>query len=190
MLGMKDFFSANVRGRNVLLLFIAATTVYLVMLLVTIPKLLVFSNGKKILDMMPGGYNTAYVVDLLKSLGEEGRLYYLTTQLPLDFLYPGLFAVAYALIFIFFLRRINKHETAWRLIAFLPVVAGIADYIENFGIISMIRTFPNVSAGLVGFSSAMSVAKASATTVYFISLLFLFVVVIASRLRQRPGATG
>lgn len=125
------------------------------------------------------------MVDLLRSLGAEGRSYYLTKQLPLDFLYPGLFAVTYALVFIFFLRRINKQNTMWSYIAFLPVIAGAADYMENIGIIFMIKSFPDVSADFVRVSSGMSVLKASCTTFYFIALLILLSVVSIDHLRHR-----
>lgn len=49
--------SADVKGQRILLLFLVTTSVYLVMLLVTIPNLMTFSGGKKIMDMMPGGYS-------------------------------------------------------------------------------------------------------------------------------------
>lgn len=183
---MRNLFSGPIKGRGILFLFIITTTVYLIMLLVTIPKLMTFSNGEPIMDMMPGGYAAPYVADLLQSLGDEGRSYYLTKQLPLDFAYPGLFAITYSLIFIYFLRQINRHDTWWRLIALLPVIAGLADYLENISIISMINQFPNVSTTLVKFSSMVSIVKASATTIYFLFLVVLLVTVAIIKARHRP----
>lgn len=177
--------SIPVKGRNIFVLFIATTVIYTLMLTITIPKLMTFSGGKKIIDMMPGGYNTSFVVDLLGALGEEGRSFYLTRQLPLDFIYPVAFAVTYALIFVFFLRKINRHDSPWKFIALLPVIAGVADYLENIGIIAMLKTYPDISTSLVQLSSSVSVLKASATTVYFVSLIILLVAVGVMKLRQR-----
>lgn len=177
--------SAPVKGRTIFLSFIFTTTIYAVMLMVTIPKLMAFSGGKKIIDMMPGGYNAGFVVDLLDSLGEEGRSFYLTRQLPLDFIYPAAFAVTYALVFLFLLRKINRQDSVSKFIALLPVIAGLADYLENIIIIAMLKTYPDISERLVQFSSSVSIVKASATTAYFVSLIFLLVVVGLMKLRER-----
>ena len=186
---MKNLLSANIKSRNILLLFLATMTIYVIMLVITIPKLMMFSEGKEILDMMPAGYNKAYVTELMTRLSVDGRFYYLTRQLPLDFIYPGLFAYTYALIFIFFLRKIGKHGTSWKFIAYLPVLAGLADYFENICIISILKSFPNVSPILVQFSSTASVVKASSTTIYFISLTILLIAFGIYRIRDR-GLTG
>ena len=67
-------------GKKVLSLFILTNVVYLFMLMVTIPKTMVFSNGMKLLDMLPTGYNQNYVNELFSTLGENGREIYLTNQ--------------------------------------------------------------------------------------------------------------
>ena len=176
---------ADIKGRTIFVLFLITMTVYVVMLTITIPKLMMFSEGKEILDMMPGGYDTAYVRELMTALSEEGRSYYLTKQLPLDFFYPALFAVTYSLIFMFFLRKIGKHQTARRVFAFLPVIAGLADYIENICIIALLKAFPNISADLVLSSSIASVVKASSTTIYFFALTILIIALGISTIRHR-----
>ena len=175
----------GISGRNVFLLFIVTTVIYVVMLSITIPKLLAFSQGKEILDMMPGGYDATYVQELMSALSVEGRSYYLTSQLPVDFIYPAMFAVTYALVFILFLRKVGKHETNWKLIALLPVIAGLADYIENVFIIVILKSFPQISSSVVQFSSFFSIVKASATTLYFISLIILLIIVAVNTLRKR-----
>ncbi len=80
-----------VSGKKVLSLFILTNVVYLFMLMVTIPKTMGFSNGMKLLDMMPTGYNQDYVNKLFRTLGENGREIYLTNQIPVDMIYPLLF---------------------------------------------------------------------------------------------------
>jgi hypothetical protein len=182
---MKNLLSADIKGRTILLLFIATTVVYVVMLVITIPKLMTFSGGKEILDMIPTGYNADYVKDLMESLSGEGRTYYLTKQLPLDFIYPGLFAFTYALIFMFFLKKINTNSSPWQFVALLPIIAGFADYVENVCIISIIEMFPEVSTSLVQFSSVVSVLKAGATTIYFVALIVLLIIAGVRTVRNR-----
>lgn len=46
-------------------------------------------------DASPGCYSPEYAEILLKAIGPIGREVYLTRQLPMDFIYPGLFAVTY-----------------------------------------------------------------------------------------------
>jgi hypothetical protein len=42
---------------------------------------------------MPMGYDESYARHLLDRLGEQGRRYYLTRQIPLDAIYPALLAI-------------------------------------------------------------------------------------------------
>ncbi|WOD43553.1 hypothetical protein [Hwangdonia lutea] len=85
---LKSTIEKNISGKKVLALFILTNLVYVFMLWVTIPKTMVYSNGMKLLDMMPTGYNFNYANELLSTLGDIGRNTYLTSQLPVDMIYP------------------------------------------------------------------------------------------------------
>jgi hypothetical protein len=85
---LTKFIEKNISGIKVLGLFILTNAVYVFMLTVTIPKTMEFSNGMKLLDMMPTGYDFNYVNELFSSLGENGRETYLTSQIPVDMIYP------------------------------------------------------------------------------------------------------
>ena len=65
-------------GKTVLGWFTLTTMVYLIMLFITIPKVMAFSDGMRLLDMMPGGYDLDYVNALFQTLGEQGRAAYLS----------------------------------------------------------------------------------------------------------------
>ncbi len=78
------------------------------MLAVTIPKTMAFSNGMKLLDMMPLGYNAEYVKTLLTTLGADGRAIYLFQQIPIDMIYPFLFAFSYCLTMGYFLKKTQQ----------------------------------------------------------------------------------
>ena len=81
-------------GKVVLALIIPAIIVYFTMLLYTIPQVSAYARGINLFDLSPTGYSFEYAIKLLDTLGSGGRELYLYRQLPLDFIYPGLFAVS------------------------------------------------------------------------------------------------
>lgn len=165
----------NLNGRKIFVFFLLASAVYCTMLFFTIEHLIVLADGYKPLDMLPMGYNQEYVITLLDKLGESGREYYLTKQLPLDFLYPALFAITYSLLFAFLLKKINKLDTKYFYLAYLPIMAGIADYVENLSIIYFLNSYPAITAGSVKMASFFSVVKSAATSLYYVFLIVLVV---------------
>lgn len=178
---MKTFLLKNLQGTKILWLFSVTTAVYLLMILITIPKVAAFADGMKLLDLLPLGYQSEYVYRLMTSLGEDGRNAYLFNQIPLDMVYPGLFAITYALIFAYFLKMIGKLHSSYFYLCYLPVIAGLFDYFENFGIISIILTYPGNSEKLNGVTSVFSVIKSLSTTIYYFSLIFLLLFIGISR---------
>ena len=93
------------KRKKVLILFVLTNIVYAAMLIITIPKTMGFSNGLKLLDMMPMGYDLEYINTLFETLGEKGREVYLYNQIPLDMIYPFLFAISYCLVIGYFLKK-------------------------------------------------------------------------------------
>lgn len=168
---MKKFLVKHIQGRKVLLLFILTNIVYGLMLLFTIPKVMEHSSGLKLLDMMPMGYTAEYAETLFNTLGPEGREAYLYNQIPVDMIYPFLFGISYCLILAYFLNKLNNLKTPFLYLCFLPLIAGIADYLENFGIISLLNNYPDVSNTIVTFTNSFSLIKSSSTTLYFVVLL-------------------
>lgn len=174
---LNKIIERNISGQKVLGLFILTNLVYAFMLLVTIPNTMEFSNGMKLLDMMPTGYDFNYVNKLFSTLGNIGRETYLTRQIPIDMLYPLLFGISYGLVMAYFLKKINKLNTPFIYLCFLPIIAGVADYIENIGIIYMLNSFPNFTETTVNTISMFSVIKSISTSVFFISLLVILILV-------------
>ncbi|KAA9332793.1 hypothetical protein [Adhaeribacter soli] len=184
---MIALIKSNLSGRKVLLLFLLTNVVYATMLLYTIPKLETFSGGMKILDMLPGTYDLAYVRSLFNALGEPGRHFYLTRQLPLDLFYPGLFGISYSLLFGYFLKKLGKLNSRYFYLAFLPLAAGLFDYLENAGIAVMLKSYPDLPPFWVTLTSIFSLLKSSLSSVFFIALL-LAILVFAGRLVFKKSA--
>jgi len=168
---MKSLIERNLGGRKILMLFFLTNIVYTVMLAVTIPLVMRFSGGMKLLDMMPTGYSPAYVNTLLSVLGNEGRNAYLFKQLPVDMIYPGLFGITYCLLLAFIIRKLGKLDGLLFFLCLLPLFSGLFDYCENIGIITMLRMYPDFPSLIANSTSFFSVLKSSFTTVYFITLI-------------------
>ncbi len=180
---MPEPTTKTISGKRILWLFVGTNSVYAIMLLVTIPRVMAFADGMKLLDMLPTGYEAEYVRQLFDALGEDGRNAYLKRQLPLDMIYPGLFAVSYSLIMVYFLSKLGRFKGWVTNLAFLPVVAGLADYLENAGIITMLMKYPNQTYFMVELTSTFSVVKAMSTTVYFVALVVVLVIFAVKKLR-------
>jgi hypothetical protein len=166
----------SISGKKVLGLFILTNLVYLFMLLVTIPKTMGFANGMKLLDMLPTGYNHDYVNKLFIALGEDGREIYLTNQIPVDMIYPLLFGLTYSLLVAYFLKKLNKLKTPLTYLSLLPIIAGIADYLENIGIITMLNSYPDLTETTVIVTNTFSVIKSTTTSIFFIALIVILVI--------------
>jgi hypothetical protein len=172
---MRTLISRNLKGSVIIPIFLSAGIVYAIMLMITIPKVMGFSDGMKILDLMPTGYNAAYVNALMNALGENGRHAYLFIQIPFDMVYPLLFGISLCLIFAFFLKRLGKSEGSLFYICFLPLLSALFDYAENIGIITILNSYPGNSNLLSQITNLFSVLKSSTTTVNFIILIVLFI---------------
>ena len=155
------------------------------MLFVTIPKTIAYSGGMKLLDMMPQGYDSKYVNELFNKLGEEGREVYLFKQIPVDMIYPFLFGMTYSLLIAYFLEKLDKLNTPFFYLCLVPIIAGIADYLENFGIITMLNDFPDLSMTQVNVTNIFTLIKSLSTTLFFLILIVIIILVGVRRLKWK-----
>ncbi|MGB3636485.1 MAG: hypothetical protein WBA39_02685 [Rivularia sp. (in: cyanobacteria)] len=163
----------HLQGRKVLLLFIVANIVYVLMLTVTIPNVMEHTEGMKLLDMMPLGYDAEYVNTLFTTLGQTGRNIYLYRQIPMDMIYPLLFGISFSLLLAYFLNKLNKLKTPFLYLCLLPMLAAMADYAENIGIITLLNDYPEISKNTVTMTNSFSLLKSSCTTLSFVVLIFV-----------------
>lgn len=127
---------------KLLIYFLVTMSIYCLMLGVTIPKLHSLSSGLQIFDMSPI-FDKAYSIALLESLGEQGIKFYLTYQLSLDMLYAVLYAFCYSQILRHFLEKLNFKKASF--LAFLPIISGSFDFLENIIIGVVLYSFPAVN---------------------------------------------
>ena len=180
----------NISGKKVLGLFILTNVVYVFMLTVTIPLTMNFSNGMELLDMIPTGYDLNYVSELFSSLGENGRKTYLTNQIPVDMIYPLLFGLTYCLLLAYFLKKLNKLNAPYTYLCLLPIIAGIADYLENFGIITMLKSYPDLTEIAVKTTNSFSLIKSVSTSVFFIVLIIVLIILGFQALNRKKTSAN
>ena len=162
------------KGKTVLILFLITMAVYTVMLTITIPQVEQYANGIDLFDLSPSGYDLRIARALINNLGDSGTDIYLHRQIPFDFIYPGLFAIAYSLFLTWLFAKSVPTTSPVFYLTFVPVLAGLFDYLENIGIIIMLTT-SNLTDTLVNISSSFTILKSGFTTLFFILLALGFI---------------
>lgn len=180
----QQFLGRYSTGRNVILLIIITQIIYFLMLLYTIPNVMGYANGMKILDLMPTGYSADYAKNLFDELGIAGRDYYLFRQLPLDMIYPFLYALTYSLLLTYLFKKSFNPESILLFLNIIPLLGGFFDYLENIGIIIMLADYPDFSVLLANMTNLFSLLKSISTTLFFILLIVEIVGFIIIKFRK------
>ena len=172
-------------GKVVLALIIPAIMVYFIMLLYTIPQVSAYAPGINLFDLSPTGYSFEYAIKLLDTLGSDGRELYLYRQLPLDFIYPGLFAVSCSMLLCWLFLKTHKMNSKLFYFCYIPVAAGIFDYFENIFIVNILTSYPNVSEASVSFASVMTIVKSVLTASFFVLLIIGVILNLNKKIRRK-----
>lgn len=185
-----SFMKRHSSGKVIAFLFVLTMSVYLTMLFYSIPAVTAFAPQLPIFDLSPFGYSFNYATELLDTLGVEGRNLYLSTQLPLDFIYPGLFSITYSLLLVWLFGQTFNVSSKVFVFALVPFLAGIFDYAENVFIIKMIISFPDLQVATVNMASIFTLLKSSFTMLFFVLLMVGFALLLKQKIldvRKRNG---
>ncbi len=180
---MLQFINKHATGKKVLLSVIMANIIYALMVFVTIPKVSAFGDGLKVLDMVPTGYDFDYVKSLFDNLGEEGRAVYLKQQIPLDLIYPFLYAISNLLLLAYLLKKSGIQKTRFYFLCLIPVAGRIFDYLENFGTIGLLTKYPEITPFQVSINNYFTILKSSFVTLFFIVLIITFLVFVYKKIQ-------
>jgi hypothetical protein len=161
--------------------------VYLTILFYSIPKVTASAPEMKLFDLSPSGYTTEYAISLLNAIGQQGRDLYLSLQLPLDFIYPGLFIIFYSIFFAWLLKKNHGLESKVYYALYLPILAGLFDYAENILIIMMLKAYPHLDSGLVAAASLATIVKSILSSIFFTLLLLSIIQVIWKSIFKKQG---
>ncbi len=161
-------------------LFAIAMSVYLTMVLWSLPHLQQMAGGLSAFDMRPTGYSPPEARALIAALGSPGADFYLNTQMWLDTAYPGLLAGVLVLAFF----KLAKGWLVWLLCAGAIVMA-FSDYLENRAVAGMLRAGPEaLTDAMVENASNWTLLKSISSTLVFVALLILLMIAVWRWLRR------
>lgn len=119
--------------------------------------LLKITGGANILDF-EFGYTNEKAYHMLTALGTEGRAFYLTKIMPVDFLFPLSYMLFYAELIALIIKCAN-HKNWYKYFLFLPVLAMLFDWLENVGVIAMLGSYPNLPKWAAFMASCAGILK-------------------------------
>lgn len=173
------------RPNQVVVFATLAIAVYLAMVLGTLSYLQT-ESGMVPFDLRPSGYSPEMAFEFLNALGTDGRTAYLKFQLPLDLLYPPLFALTLAGLCHWIGIMTNARKLAGFGVAASWASAGL-DYIENAGITAILLSWPELPNALVHFTSLATITKSLATSLAVTLLVILIIRRFVGRSKARPN---
>ncbi|MCY4276419.1 MAG: hypothetical protein OXE81_01060 [Gammaproteobacteria bacterium] len=152
-------------GTYVLAATFVATLAFLFLVFPNLPI-----NGE-LLDLKPS-YSYDEAMAALKEYGEDGRTVYAWASPTLDTLFP----LVYVTLFAGLIYRFRLTEGLWFL-AYLPVISGMFDLLENVQVTAMLISFPDISESQVAWASTATSVKTFLGPIY--QLLGLGLLLIA-----------
>ena len=136
-----------------------------------LPKVFRISiSPENILDLK-FGYNKTDVFNIFNNLKEEGRQAYKFFDLFVDMPYL-IFYTFYYVVFMYYLLKIKNTNRLFLLL--FPFLIGFFDFLENIGILILLKQYPDLNVKMVFFTSLFTKLKWSFALLTIISVLFLF----------------
>ena len=186
--------SCGVLGFAIVAAAAAAATILLTMFLITLPYLRHFGGHAGNFDTLIWGYDADHAQAILDGLGAAGRDYYANVQLPLDMIFPAIFALSSGLI-LWWLTKPGRlvagtMSRVWRIaILSVHVLAAFAEYVENFGIAEMLAARRPLADSLVRVTYTATLLK---FTFYFSATFIcsLFGIMVFRRWNRERQATS
>jgi len=172
-----NYFLQKSTKKELIFWFVTTYLLYFYIILFTIPQLREIAGGMTIPDMMPAGYDPAYLHKLLITLGEKGRNLYLFKQIPFDMIYPFLYGFSFSLLLAYIYKLLFSKENIFRFFCLLPFVASVFDYAENLSIAMLLYTFPDFSVANAFMANSFTILKSFFTVFSFI-LVFAGVIAV------------
>jgi hypothetical protein len=116
------------------------------------------TGGAGILDLEVL-YTPEQAYALFAAMGDAGRTFDLTHIVPLDMLFPLAYTLFDAIAITWLLHRWLPAGSRWHRLNVVPVFGGIADYLENLGIITMLVAWPAPLPDIARFTMVAGLLK-------------------------------
>ena len=103
-------------------------------------------------------YSADEVRVLFEQLGTEGRDIY-KGVVGLDMVYPLVYGFLFILILAWFLKKITGPGSQWLMLALLPLIGVLFDYLENINTLKLLNRYPEISIDAVAWGERMTLLK-------------------------------
>lgn len=153
-----------------------------------IAQLKEMTGGVGILDMEIL-YTPEQAYTQLAALGEAGRAFYLTHIIPLDLLLPFFYATAFSLIITWLLHRWLPVGSRWHRLNVVPLIGGFCDYMENFGVITMLVAWPAPLPDIARFTMGAGLFKFTFSVLAFTIIFGALIGWAISNVRKCSGSS-
>ena len=172
-------------------LFSLPFVLFQILINISVTNLLNLTDGNSILDLK-FGYTYNEALKILNELGANGREYYFTKIVPIDFPFPFSYMLIY-FIWIALMLKYLKITNFCKYSLFLPISAMLFDWIENFGIITMLKKYPDLPEWAVCQSSIAGILKTVFTIISMTVMVLLFIIftikIIKNKMKKEPYCT-
>ncbi len=177
------FFDQYATGRNVLI-FLLLQIVFNVAIFPSFAAVSPTGQALPILDLM-FGFTPDKAYQILAAYGEEGRASSKFIGTIIDTIYPVVYTILNILAITFLYKKFLPEGSLWKQLSLFPILVMIFDFIENYGIVAMINSFPQPNNAAAHLASTAGMIKWTlvAITIFFI-LFGLIMWFVKSRQKQ------
>jgi uncharacterized membrane protein len=164
--------------RNLAVMIVSSFVVVMVMAMLT--QAWVYDiYGDVTMPDMRFTYSITEITAVFNTLGQEGLNVWAQAHM-LDFLFPLTYMFALVFGTNMELRRLYPNNTNAKKLVLIPLLAGIADYVENFLVLTQIAAYPSFSGSVIMIASAITSLKWILLGTSFV-IIFAFIPLIIYR---------
>jgi hypothetical protein len=141
-------------------------------------------ENAEILDVKPFGFTEAEAMNALHAMGEQGRQHYIRFHKREDLLFPFVYGSFLAFsLFLLNRKRIQKHKLIY-LIPAVPLLAMMADLVENHNIVLLTTQFPDLESGTVKIAAMANAIKWGSVSLSLLMIALFAVIHAGGMLRK------
>ena len=151
-----DFIEKQSSLRNLILMIVSSFVVVMVMAMLT--QMLVYDvYGDVTMPDTRFAYTITEITDVFNTLGQAGLNAWVWAHM-LDFLFPLTYMFAMSFGMNMEIQRLNL-DGRTKLLVLIPLLGGLADYIENILVLTQIAAYPSLSEFVIVIASAITTLK-------------------------------
>lgn len=130
-------------------------------------------------------YTLNDVNTFFEKLGSEGRDIYSFVVGKIDMIYPVIYGLLFILLLAFLLKKVFPYKKKLILMALLPVLGMLFDYLENFNTLKLLEKYPFLTEKEPAFGELMTRCKHSFLFLSVLLAVILFLIWLNTLVRKK-----